>query len=57
MSGGTCSVVHRGRDCDKNQDNDDPPPPPSAVEIMMEVERNRHDQTRILECIEQNTTR
>src|SRR3954465_13530648 len=34
----------------------DPPSPPSAAEIMMEVERNRRDQTRLLELIEKNTS-
>ena len=33
------------------------PPPPSAAEIMMEAERNRRDQTRLLELIEHNTAR
>src|SRR3954469_13753924 len=36
--------------------NDDPPSPPSAAEIMMEVERNRRDQTRLLKLIEKNTS-
>src|SRR3954469_12021547 len=49
MSGGTRSVVLR------NPNDDEPPPPPSAAEIMMEAERNRRDQTRLLELIEQNT--
>src|ERR1043165_9401671 len=55
MSGGTRSAVFRNRDHDRNQNDDEPPPPPSAVEIMMEAERNRRDQTRLLELIEQNT--
>src|SRR4051812_6764634 len=57
MSGGTCSVVHHNRDRDRNRSNDEPPPPPSAAEIIMEVEQNRRDQTRLLEPIEQNTAR
>ena len=57
MSGGTRSVVRRNRDRDRNRSNDEPPPPPSAEEIMMEAERNRRDQTRLLELIEQNTAR
>ena len=57
MSGGTHSVVRRNRACDQNRNDDAPPPPPSAMEIMMEAERNRRDQTRILELIEQNTAR
>src|SRR3954467_3017164 len=55
MSGGTRSVVRRNRDRDRNRNDDEPPPPPSTVEIMMEAERNRRDQTRLLELIEQNT--
>src|ERR1041384_2153914 len=55
MSGGTRSVVLRNRDRDRNRNDDEPPPPPSMAEIMMEAERNRHDQTRLLELIEQNT--
>src|SRR3954463_1258748 len=57
MSGGTRSVVRRNRDRDQNRSNDEPPPPPSAAEILMEAERNRRDQTRLLELIEQNTSR
>src|SRR3954469_2618142 len=56
MSGGTRSAVLRNRDRDRNRHDDEPPPPPSAAEIMMEVERNRRDQTRLLELIEKNTT-
>src|SRR3954467_8767558 len=55
MSGGTRSVVLRNRDRDRNQNDDEPPPPPSVAEIMLESERNRRDQTRLLELIEQNT--
>lgn len=33
------------------------PPPPSMDQVLLEVERNRRDATRLLECIEQNTTR
>src|SRR3954462_12074040 len=55
MSGGTRSAVRRNRDRDRNRNDDEPPPPPSAVEIMMEAEWNRRDQTRLLELIEQNT--
>src|SRR3954462_2072295 len=55
MSGRTRSVVLPNRDRDRNQNDDEPPPPPSAVEIMMEAERNRRDQTCLLELIEQNT--
>src|SRR3954463_11934814 len=55
MSGGTRSVVRRNQDRDWNQSNDEPQPPPSAAEIMMEAERNRRDQTRLLELIEKNT--
>src|SRR4051812_20534305 len=40
-----------------NIDDENPPPPTSTVEIMMEAERNRRDQTRLLERIEQNTSR
>src|SRR3954447_25128356 len=57
MSGGTRSAVLRNRDRDRNRNDDEPSPPPSAVEIMMEAERNRRDQTRLLELIEQNTAR
>src|SRR4051812_30295405 len=53
MSGGTrCAEFGHGN---QNGD-DDPPPPPSAAEIMMEAERNRHDQTRLLELIKKNTS-
>src|SRR3954462_6020114 len=55
MSGGTRSAVHRNRDCVRNRNDDEPPLPPSAAEIMLEAERNRRDQTRLLELIEQNT--
>src|SRR3954465_11991634 len=55
MSGGTRSDVLRNRDRDRNRNDDEPPPPPSEAEIMMEAERNRRDQTRLLELIEQNT--
>src|SRR4051812_35357379 len=57
MSGGTRSVVRRNRERDQNRNNDEPPPPPSVAEIMMEAKKNRHDQTRLLELIEQNTAR
>src|SRR3954470_12691548 len=57
MSGGTRSAVLRNGDHDRNRSNDEPPPPPSTAEIMMEAERNRRDQTRLLELIEQNTAR
>src|SRR4051812_6949116 len=54
MSGGTRSAVLRNRDRDRNRNDDEPPPLPSAAEILMEAERNRRDQTRLLELIEQN---
>src|SRR3954462_9660992 len=57
MSGGTRSAVLRNRDCDRNRNDDEPPTPPSAAEILMEAEKNRRDQTRLLELIEQNTAR
>src|SRR4051812_37638180 len=57
MSGGTRSAVRRNRDRVRNRNGDEPPPPPSAAEIMMEAEKNRCDQTRLLELIEQNTAR
>src|SRR3954469_12734422 len=57
MSGGTRSAVRRNQDCVRNQNDDEPPPPPSAAEIMMEAEKNRRDQTCLLELIEQNTSR
>src|SRR3954464_11000541 len=40
-----------------NIDDEEPPPPTSMAEIMLEAERNRRDQTRLLERIEQNTAR
>src|SRR3954470_20679440 len=40
-----------------NIDDEEPPSPTSMAEIMLEAERNRHDQTRLLECIAQNTSR
>src|ERR1043165_8561026 len=55
MSGGTRSAVLRYRDCERNRNVDEHPPPPSAAEIIMEAERNRRDQTRLLELIAQNT--
>src|SRR3954470_19757750 len=55
MSGGTRSAVLRNRDRDQNRNDDEPPPPPSAAEIMMKAEKNRCDQTRLLDLIEQNT--
>src|ERR1041384_1662203 len=39
-----------------NMDDEDPPPPTSTAEIMLEAERNRREQTHLLECIEQNTS-
>src|SRR3954468_10448441 len=57
MSGGTRSAVLRNRDRDQNRYDDELPPPPSAAEIMMEAERNRRDQTCLLELIEKNTAR
>src|SRR4051812_21935733 len=54
MSGGTRSAVRRNRDRDRIRSNDEPPPPPFVAEIMMEAWRNRRDQTRLLELIEQN---
>src|SRR3954468_17774722 len=57
MSGGTRSAVRRNRDRVRNRNDDEPPPPPSAAEIMMEAEKNRRDQTRLLELIEKNTAR
>ena len=54
MSGGTRRVESGLR----NPSNDDgPPSSPSAAEIMMEAERNHRDQTRLLELIEENTSR
>src|ERR1043165_2231927 len=55
MSGGTRSAVLRNRDRERNRNDDEPPPPPSAAEILMEAERNRRDQTHLLELIAQNT--
>ena len=53
MSGGTrCVESSHGN----QSGDDDPPSPPSAAEIMMEAERNRRDQTRLLELIEKNTS-
>src|ERR1041385_109221 len=40
-----------------NIDGEEPPPLTSTAEIMMEAEQNRRDQTRLLERIEQNTSR
>src|SRR3954462_11177517 len=57
MSGGTRSAVLRNQDRDRNRNDDEPPTPPSAAEILMEAERNRRDQTRLFEIIEQNTAR
>src|SRR3954464_6025677 len=37
--------------------DDEDPPPTSTAEIMLEAERNCRDQTRLLERIEQNTSR
>src|SRR3954467_8108278 len=55
MSSGTRSAVLRNRDRVRNRNDDEPAPPTSAAEILMEAERNRRDQTRLLELIEQNT--
>ena len=55
MSDGNRSAVLRNRDRDRNRNDDEPAPPPSAAEILMEDERNRRDQIRLLELIEQNT--
>jgi hypothetical protein len=39
-----------------NIDDEEPPSPTSMAEIMLEAERNHRDQTRLLECIAQNTS-
>src|ERR1041385_2972473 len=57
MSGGTRSAVRRNRDRVRNRNDDEPLPPPSAAEIMMEAEKNQRNQTRLLELIEQYTSR
>src|SRR3954467_13414533 len=57
MSGGTRSAVRWNQDHVRDRNDDEPLPPPSTAEIMMEAERNRRDQTRLLELIEQNTSR
>src|SRR3954471_12453220 len=57
MSGGTRSAVRGNRDYDWNRSNDESLSLSSTEEIMMEAERNRRDQTRLLELIEQNTAR
>src|SRR3954469_16319364 len=53
MSGGT-RCVESGLGSSSNYDG--PPSSPSAAEIMMEAERNRRDQTRLLELIAKNTS-
>ena len=53
MSGGT-RRVESGLGSPSNDDG--PPSSPSAAETMMEAERNRRDQTRLLELIEKNTS-
>src|SRR3954466_16215207 len=53
MSGGT-RCVESGLGSPSNDDG--PPSSPSAAEIMMEAERNRRDQTRLLELIAKNTS-
>src|SRR3954462_799327 len=40
-----------------NVDDEEPPSPTLTAEIMLEAERNCRDQTRLLECIKQNTSR
>ena len=40
-----------------NIDDEEPPSPTSMAEIMLEAERNRRDQTHLLERIKQNTSR
>src|ERR1043165_10229948 len=40
-----------------NIDDEEPPSPTSMAEIMLEAERNRCDQTCLLERIAQNTSR
>src|ERR1041385_1318841 len=57
MSGGARSAVRRNRDHVRNRNDDEPLSPPSVAEIMMEAEKNQRDQTRLLELIEQNTSR
>src|SRR3954469_24699754 len=53
MSGGT-RCVESGLGSSSNGDG--PPSSPSAAEIMMEAERNRRDQTRLVELIAKNTS-
>src|SRR5438128_3857897 len=36
--------------------NENPPPPPTMVEVFMQIERNRQDQTELLRVLMQNTT-
>src|SRR4051812_29816416 len=52
MSGESHSVAFSP----SNIDDEDPPPPTSTADIMMAAERNRRDQTRLLERIGQNTS-
>ena len=40
-----------------NLDDEYPPPPTSTTKIILEAERNRRDQTHLLERIKQNTSR
>src|SRR3954465_7174252 len=40
-----------------NIDDEESPSPTLTAEIMLEAERNRRDQTGLLECITQNTSR
>ena len=35
--------------------NDNPPPPPTMAEVLMQIERNRQDQTELLCVLVQNT--
>src|SRR6266542_6762567 len=35
--------------------NDNPPPPPTMAEVLMQIERNRQDQTKLLRVLVQNT--
>src|SRR3954465_11960097 len=52
MSGENHGVAYSS----SNIDDEDPPPQTSTTEIMLEAKRNRCDQTRLLERIEQNTS-
>ena len=56
MSSPSESGARNGQDQSRGHNRDDvPPPPPTMAEVLMQIERNRMEQTRLLERLVRNT--